>query len=87
METYHYFPTLHGRKCVITYDESSDQTKGYDVEDIDNKRMFIMQDGHLKYHDDWAKRLIDYAHITFIMTNLTQMEYHLGLVQHGCQDN
>lgn len=84
----HEFLTLHGRRCVLSYDQTSDQAKGYDIEDDGNKRMFIMQDGPLYYHEDkYHKRRVDYAHIVFVMSTKTQMEYQLGLVQHGLQDN
>ena len=71
----------------LSYDPSSNVTKGYDIENEDNKQMFIMQVGRIDYDDDKDKYLTDYAHRVFVMTSLTQMDYQLGMVQHGYQDN
>ncbi len=84
----HEFITLHGRSCCLSYDQSSNVTKGYDIEDKGNTRVFMTQDGPFYYHKDkYHKRRVEYAHIVCIMSTRTRMEYQLGLVAHGYQDN
>jgi len=83
----HEFITLHGRTCVISYNQLLDQTQGIDIHDKES-RVFMTQDGPMYYHEDkYHKKMIDYAHIVFVMITKSQMEFQLGLVQHGLQDN